>query len=137
MNQHAHHSLIEEVLAAERAWAEAHRDLDLDQLANWMADDYTHILSDGSVVGKEADLASYRSGQRRWDFAESDQYHVRIYGETAVLIGRWRARGTNAGQPFDYAARFTSVYVRRDGRWQMVAAQSTPIAQTQPGDTGT
>jgi ketosteroid isomerase-like protein len=44
-----------------------------------------------------------------------------------VLHGRWRARGVNAGQRFDYTARFLSVYVKRDGRWQMVAAQSTPI----------
>ncbi len=72
-------------------------------------------------------LASYASGTREWESAESDQYQVRLYGETAVLIGRWRAKGVNAGQAFDYAARFTAVYVKRDGYWQLVADQSTPI----------
>lgn len=119
---------IEEVLEAERRWVEAHRRLDVAALDRLMAEGYKHIRADGTVVGKEEDLASYQTGDRYWEFAESDEYDVQLYGRMAVLIGRWRARGVNAGQRFDYAARFISVYVKRDGRWQMVAAQSTPLA---------
>lgn len=119
---------VREVIAAERAWVQAHRGLDLDALEGLMAEEYLHILPDGSVIGKQADLASYRRGDRHWDYAESDQYHVEVFGDAAVLVGRWRARGVNAGEPFDYAARFLSVYVKRAGRWQMVVAQSTPLA---------
>ena len=121
-------TLIEEVLQAERAWVEAHRQLDLAAIERLMGEDYTIIRPDGSVIGKSEALASYASGTREWESAESDQYQVRLYGETAVLIGRWRAKGINAGQSFDYAARFTAVYVKRDGRWQLVNDQSTPIA---------
>lgn len=119
---------VREVIAAERAWVQAHRGLDLDALEGLMAEEYLHILPDGSVIGKQADLASYRRGDRHWDYAESDQYHVEVFGDAAVLVGRWRARGVNASEPFDYAARFLSVYVKRAGRWQMVVAQSTPLA---------
>ena len=122
------HDLIQEVIQAEREWVEAHRRLDIAALDRLMADEYKHIRADGTVVGKEEDLASYQTGDRYWDFAESDEYDIQLYGQTAVLIGRWRARGANAGERFDYAARFISVYVKRDGRWQMVAAQSTPLA---------
>jgi len=120
--------LIREVLQVEREWVEAHRQLDIATLDRRMADEYKHIRADGVVVGKAEDLASYQTGDRYWEFAESDEYDIQLYGETAVLIGRWRARGVNAGERFDYTARFISVYVRRDGRWQMVAAQSTPLA---------
>lgn len=120
--------LIREVLQAEREWVEAHRRLDIAALERLMADEYKHIRADGTVVGKEEDLASYETGDRYWDFAESDEYDIQLYGQTAVLIGRWRARGENAGERFDYAARFISVYVKRHGRWQMVAAQPTPLA---------
>jgi ketosteroid isomerase-like protein len=119
--------LIQEVVEAERAWVEAHRRLDIVALERLMADDYKHIRADGVVVGKAEDLDSYQTGDRHWDFAESDEYDIQIYGQTAVLIGRWRARGVNAGERFDYTARFVSVYVKRDGRWQMIVAQSTPI----------
>ena len=124
--------VVQEVIQAEREWVEAHRRLDIAALDRLMAEEYKHIRSDGTVAGKSQDLASYQTGDRYWDSAESDEYDVQVYGHTAVLIGRWRARGVNAGQRFDYAARFISVYVKRDGRWQMVVAQSTPL----PGASG-
>ena len=121
-------AVLREVICAEREWVEAHRRLDIATLDRLMADDYRHIRTDGSVIGKAEDLASYQTGDRYWDFAESDEYDIQVYGHTAVLIGRWRARGMNAGERFDYSARFISVYAKRDGRWQMVAAQSTPLS---------
>ena len=80
-----------EVLAAERAWVNAHRSLDLETLEAMMAEEYKAIQPDGSVIDKEAELASYRSGTRTWDYAESDEYKVEIFNEAAILIGRWRA----------------------------------------------
>ena len=127
MDQSLLAALTQEVRQVEREWVEAHRQLDVSTLERLMADDYFVIRSDGSVAGKQEDLDSYRAGDRHWEYAEGDQYDIRIYGHTAVLTGRWRARGVNAGQSFDYEARFLSVYVKRDGRWQMVAAQSTPF----------
>jgi ketosteroid isomerase-like protein len=117
----------QEVIATERAWVEAHRNLDIARLASLMADEYVVITEDGRVLGKEEDLASYSTGDRHWEFAESDEYDLRVYGNSAILIGRWRARGVNAGYHFDYAARFVAHYVKRDGRWQMSFAQSTTI----------
>ena len=117
-----------EVIATERAWVEAIRKVDVAALASIMADEYAVISEDGQVLGKSEDLASYSTGNRHWDFAESDEYDVRVYGNTAILIGRWRARGVNAGYHFDYAARFVAHYVKRDGRWQMTFSQSTTLS---------
>ena len=116
-----------QVMQAEREWTEAHLRGDMETLARLMADDYTKIESDGSVSDKTAMLAKYTSETRYWEKAQGDEYDVRVYGDTALVIGRWTARGMNSGTRFDYAARFMSVYVRRAGQWQMVAEQSTPI----------
>ena len=118
---------VERVIEAERHWVQAHRDLDLKTLERLMADDYIKIGADGFVIGKSEALAEYRKSKRHWEYAESDQYQIRILGEVAVLVGRWKARGENNGEAFDYTARFMSVYMKRDGLWQMVAEQSTPI----------
>lgn len=118
----------QEVLAVEYAWTEAHLRGDVEILEAIMAFDYLKIQSDGSLSDKKTTLASYQPDRRAWDVARGDEYDVRIYGDTAIVIGRWTARGNNDGQPFDYAARFLSIYVRRDGRWQMVAEQSTEIS---------
>lgn len=118
----------QEVLAVEYAWTEAHLRGDIKTLEAIMAFDYLKIQSDGSLSDKKTTLASYQPDRRAWDVAHGDEYDVRIYGDTAIVVGRWTARGNNDGQPFDYAARFLSIYVRRDGRWQMVAEQSTEIS---------
>ena len=118
---------VQQVIQAERAWLQAHLQLDTMLLDHLMADEYTQINSHGARVTKPEVLASFLSGTRDWDWAESDEYRVQIYGEVAVVYGRWRARGVNAGHPFDYAARYVSVWVYRDGRWQMVSDQSTEI----------
>jgi ketosteroid isomerase-like protein len=46
----------------------------------------------------------------------------------AVYTARGHNKGWFDGKPFDREVRFTRVYARRDGRWQCVAAQYTPIA---------
>jgi ketosteroid isomerase-like protein len=118
---------IQEILEAEQAWVQALRDMDLAALEALMAEDYTQILHDGSVIGKQEALASFQSQQRHWDYADSSGHMVRAYGDCAVLVGLWSARGENHGVAFDYQARFMAVYVRRSGNWQLVADQSTPL----------
>jgi ketosteroid isomerase-like protein len=118
----------DEVIEVERRWVQAHSDLDLDAIQEILAEDYLQIRADGTVIGKAEALQSYQSGKRRWDNADSDEYSVAVYGEVAILVGRWRGQGENEGQHFDYSARFMAVYVRRNGAWQLVADQSTPLA---------
>ncbi len=95
-----------------------------------MAPDYVQVDGSGRLVDKEEVLASFRSGERNWVEAHSDDHRVRVYGDVAVVVGRWRARGTNAGRAFDYAARYVAVWARHEGEWRMVSDQATPMAQT-------
>ncbi len=117
---------VEQVLLAEREWLLAHLQLDAVALDRLMDPDYLQIDARGNTVNKEQVLASFLSGERHWREANSDEHLVRVYGE-AFVVGRWRARGENAGRSFDYQARYVSVWVRRDGVWRMVSDQSTPI----------
>ena len=63
----------EEVLRAEQAWLQAHRDVDTITLERLMHPDYQLILPDGSVWDKQQALVSYRHDERSWEMAESDQ----------------------------------------------------------------
>ena len=116
---------VEQVLQAEREWLLAHLNCDVAELDRLMADEYAQVNDEGKVVHKAEVIASFESGARHWDEAHSDE--VQVYGEVAVVIGRWQARGVNAGCSFDYAARYVSMWVWRDSRWQMVTDQSTEI----------
>ena len=122
-NRDDHDSVVE----AEKRLARAHLSLDLDIISILLHSDYVIMQPDGTMETRADVLASYQSGDRHWDSAQVDELQVRIYGETAVTTGRWRASGQNAGRPFDYAARFLSVWVKEDGRWQNVTYQSVEI----------
>ena len=106
---------------------QAHLEMDLAQLEVLMHPDYTRIQPDGAVWDKARTLASYEGGKRHWSEVSIDQLDVRLYGQTAVVTGRWQARGINTGEAFDYAARYTSVWVLEGGQWRMVSDQSTDI----------
>lgn len=115
------------VIAAERELADAHLRLDLAAFDRLLHPDYVIIQPGGRLEDKAATLASLRSGERRWEKAHSDALDVRVYGHTAVVIGRWQGKGVNAGAPFDYTARFLSIWVNEGDGWRNVAAQSTAI----------
>jgi ketosteroid isomerase-like protein len=118
---------IEEVLSVEREWVEAIKSHDLQAMQRILSEDYTQILPDGTVIGKQAALESYQSERRYWEYAESLDHQIRIYGSTAVMIARWESIGENHGVKFDYQARFMAVYVNNSGRWQLAADLSIPI----------
>lgn len=115
------------VARAEGELAKAHLSMDLELIDRLLHQDYKIIQPGGKIEGKSEVLASYRRGRRRWEQAESDQMEVNVYGEIAYVIGRWRARGVNNEEPFDYSARFLSVWIHEDGRWQNIAFQSMEI----------
>jgi len=119
--------LIAEVLEVESLWVAAHRNLDLETLRDILSADYRQIQSDGTVIGKEDLFNSYRSGFRKWEIAKSDEYEVRLLGNIALLIGRWRGVGENNGEKFDYSARFLSVYQLEHGEWKLISDVSVPL----------
>jgi ketosteroid isomerase-like protein len=119
--------LIAEVLEVECLWVAAHRNLDLEILRDILSDDCRQIQSDGTVIGKEDLLNSFRSGFRRWEVAISDEYEVRLLGNVALLIGLWRGVGENNGEKFDYSARFLAVYQLEYGEWKLISDVSVPL----------
>jgi ketosteroid isomerase-like protein len=118
---------IQAVLQAERDLAEAHLRLDLPRFDELLHPDYVIIQPGGKVEDKAETLASLQTGTRLWEIARSDEMDVQIYGETAVVVGRWRGKGQNGDISFEYSARFLSVWIYEEGMWRNVAAQSTEI----------
>lgn len=119
--------LIAEILEVESLWVAAHRNLDLEILRDILSADYRQIQSDGTVIGKEELLNSYRSGFRRWEIVTSDEYEVKLLGNVALLIGRWSGVGENNGGKFDYSARFLAVYQLEYGEWKLISDVSVPL----------
>lgn len=119
---------VAKVIAAEERLAAASLTLDLGVFEQLLHPDYVIIQPGGLIENKAETIASLASDTRHWQVARSDEMDVRVYGDTAVVIGRWTGKGQNGDEPFDYQARFLSVWVKEGEQWRNVAFQSTPIS---------
>lgn len=90
------------------------------------ADDYMYIHSNGTVANKTQDIAESLSPDQAWTAHKSDDLKVRTYGDVAVVTGLSTLTGSAKGY-VSGARRFTEVWVRRNGGWQMVGGQSTLV----------
>lgn len=102
---------------------------DRQALEPLLADDLTYTHSTGQVESKARFLESIASGALVYRSIEPEEVVVRVYGETAVLTGRVVMRVETREQSLVLPARFTSVYVRRDGLWRLAAWQSTRLPE--------
>jgi len=115
------------IIEAEEHLAAASLNLDLSVFEQLLHPDYVIVQPGGNVENKAETMASLASDTRHWQVARSDEMEVRVYGDTAVVTGRWTGKGQNGDEPFDYQARFLSVWVKEAGQWRNVAYQATKI----------
>ncbi|MBC7923229.1 MAG: nuclear transport factor 2 family protein [Ferruginibacter sp.] len=97
-----------------------------------LADDLIYTHSNAKVDGKEALIASIVTGSTNYKSFQTEDVQVRDYGGTAVVTGLARVNVFSGGQDQNLRLRFTDVYVNRNGRWQMVAWQSTRQPEASP-----
>lgn len=94
-----------------------------------LADDLTVINPDGSSGDKVREIGGLKSGKLKLESVTNDDMKVRVFGETAVVTGRATIRGQIDGGEIRDQNRYTSVFVKRRGRWQVIALQVTRVAQ--------
>jgi hypothetical protein len=71
-------------------------------------------------------IGQVRAGEYKAANPSTTDLQVRIYRETAVTCV-WKALETIKGEKISWHCRFTDIWVKRDGRWQVVASQGTPV----------
>ncbi len=103
----------------------------LDQL---LAPDFLLIdVMTGSEIPRAPFLDLVGSGQLVFDAIDPADRRVRRYQDVAVITGRTQMRGRFGEAPFAASSRYTHVFLERESRWRLVAAQGTLI--TPPPET--
>ena len=115
----------EELLKLEKEFAEAIVKNDLEGVERLVVDDWIIIGPDGEIVERARFFEVIESGDMTHDTMESEDFRIRIYGDSAVVTGITRAKGKFMGQEFSTQERATDVFVKRDGRWQCVLTHLT------------
>ena len=119
----------QELLTLEKAFAEAIVRNDLEGIGGLVTDDWIVIDPNGEIVDRVRFFEVIKSGALTHDLMESEDFRVRVYGDSAVVTGLTRAKGKFMGQEFSTQERATDVFVKRDGRWQCVLTHLTRFSK--------
>ncbi len=112
-------------------WAESVATGDTTAIERILADDFVGIDTKGDLYNKARAISNTRDSPRNFVSNHLDEVKIRFFGDTAVAQGSesWERRDGTRGRFI-----WTDTWVRRNGRWQIVAAQDV-IAAPLPAKT--
>jgi ketosteroid isomerase-like protein len=113
--------------AIEEKWDAANMKGDTATLAAIFVDSFISTNSEGKTRTKAEVLAQVKSGEIKYDTSKVEDMKVYVYGDAAVVNGRWKAKFVEKGKPVDTTERFTDTYIRQNGQWRCVASQGSTI----------
>jgi len=124
-------TIAKEIKNLSNQWAQVFTNKELSFLKRIWADDFAYIMPDGSVYNKNSFLALCRTMTDTNTSTSVDitTFNVRVYGPNfAVATGTDQFTGTDKdGKPFSNKGRFTNVWVRKKGTWQVVAGHASKL----------
>ena len=117
-----------ELMRLESVWNDAHVRSDTVALSSLWAEDLVVTVPEMSPMSKADLLRFWRTGRSIITTYETSELRIRVYADAAVVTGRLRRERNFNGRMLGDDWRFTKVYVRRGGRWQVVAYQASVSA---------
>ena len=100
---------------------------DKPMLMRLYADDYSYTNPEGKVLNKEQQVPNITGTEMSWQSNKSSDIKVKLYGPVAVMTGTYSAVGNYRGNQLTINERYTSVWMKKDTSWQMVAEQGSSI----------
>lgn len=110
-------SVVRTLLQMEQDWSQAGVRKDSTAIDRIIAEDWVSVDFQGHTVTKAQALAELRSAKVPAQPIDMGEMKVRVFGDMAVVSGQDRSG--------KYA--WMDVFIKRTGRWQAVASQSTKV----------
>ena len=100
---------------------QAQIEADVVALDRIYADDFIGTGPSGAVRTKPQVISDFTSGDLKFQSITTDDVRVRVYGNTVVETGRSTMIGQDKGKAVPRDNRFTRVWIKQQGRWQLVS----------------
>ncbi len=106
---------------------ESMKNADADTMAKLFADDMIYQTLQGMTYDKPGYIALFKSGEVKINSVKRENSRVKFYGDTATVMANAYLDATVKGESRQIALFYLNVWAKRDGRWQLVARQSTAL----------
>ena len=119
---------VQSMIAIEKIWAESSCVGPKPALADAIADDYQGTSTKGVRYGREGAITA--DPNSRATDCQLGEVKIRFFGDSvAVAYGEEsRMQPDASGQVAKRCQVWTDTWIKRDGKWQIVAAQDTIVA---------
>lgn len=121
--------ITQEVLKVDDEFNEAVQAKDQEALNRILADDLSWIAR-GDRLNKSQVIADVLSENLHFKSLTHDGIVVKLFANTAIVTGHSSSILEYKGKLFDAPRLFTNVYMKIDGRWQMVAHHVSELAKS-------
>ena len=115
-------SAVAEIRALELKMLDSYKHRDVEVFASVLDEDFVITFEDGSTYSKTGYLSYSASSSTHVASAEIPEMKVRMHDDTAVVTGVYHEKGVDNQRAYDYHDRFTDVWMKKAGRWRLVAA---------------
>ena len=115
------------LLQLERIWNDAHLRGDAKVLGQLWDDDLTVIVPGMPVFDKNQSLGIWRTGRMKFSRYETSELNFNIQAEVSIVTGRLIRERMVQDKILREDWRFTKVYVKRAGRWRVLAWHASPV----------
>jgi ketosteroid isomerase-like protein len=105
---------------------------DVTAVEAFLGDGFTLTSGSGEVTTREQTLDEVRKREPRYEVFRNSRLRVRLYGDTALVLGITTVKGTSAGKPFAVELAFTDTLLKRAGRWVIVASHASRAPSPPP-----
>ncbi len=121
---------IKELTRLEQVWNDAHLSGNDAALEKLWAEDLFVTVPDMPVMNKEESLAIWKAGKMKFDIYRTSDIRIKVYGNSAVVTGQLVRIRDAKSTKFEDDWRFTKVYIRRGGKWQVVAWHGSHVGSS-------
>lgn len=118
---------VDTVRLLEARLCDAMLDSDVSQLAELIDDRLVFTTPDGTVIGKDQDLASHADGMLRLSKLEITECSLWPLDEQVVATVRANLAGSFAGAHFAGAFAYTRLWQRTSSGWRIVAGHASQL----------
>jgi len=109
----------------ERLWNEAQVNRDSGALDGLISSAFVNTEWDGEVSDKSKFLADIKDPQFKPTSLTIQDVKASMYGDSAIVVGIYHAKGTYQGKSYEHIGRFTDTWVFTEGRWQCAASHTS------------
>lgn len=117
------------IVAMENLWNQMQLSHDAEAMEKMLDEDFVLTDYDGSLLNKNQFLESIKDMNVKLTLEMSEGMKLHQHGNTVVITGATREKGTQGGKPFAHNGRFTDTWIKKNGTWLCVASHLGVISK--------